>query len=201
MCPVLNFSQQHIAKDKDSIIQTAAKFFGKDAIKHAIEACKRAFQVDIFENRRGSHPAMSFLSYIYELIRGLVQRDEPPLLFDIVDPSDLPPFPNDAPMIVASSQNKCLRMLNFLVEQHEIFSQVPVSTVWPLSSSRQPTTVPVVLTNILSNINVQNPKNQCVFVQKIGSVEVCRLVMHLINEESATAAVTAIPLHQDGSRL
>ena len=76
---------------------------------------KKAFQVDIFEKRRGLHPAAPFLADPYEIISGLVQRDEPPLLFVIVDPSDVPSFPNDALAIVASRLNECVRMLNLSV--------------------------------------------------------------------------------------
>jgi len=72
VCMMLNLLLQHIAKDRDSIIQIAAKSFEKDAIKIN------------FEKRRSSHPAISFLSDIYELTTGLVQRDEPPLLFVII---------------------------------------------------------------------------------------------------------------------
>ena len=95
--------------------------------------CKKAFQVNSFEKRRGSHPAIYFPSDIYKLISGLVHQDEPPPLFVITDPSDLPSFLNDVPTIAASRLNECVCFLNFLVKKQETCSQVQVSTVWPLT--------------------------------------------------------------------
>ena len=138
VCPVLNFLLRHIAKDKKSIVQIAANFFGKDSINYVIERCKNAFHVDIFKIRRGSHPGIHFLSDIWELISGIVQRDEPPPLFVIADLSDMPSFPDDAPTIAASRLNECVHMLNFLVEKQDTCSQVPISTVWPSVSPRKP---------------------------------------------------------------
>ena len=48
-----------------------------------------------------------------------MQRNELPRLFVIVDPSNVPSFPNDKPVIMVSHLNECVRMLNLLVKKQE----------------------------------------------------------------------------------
>ena len=51
VCPVMNFLQRQIAKVKDIVIKIAAKFFGKEGIKQAIEVCKTALDLDVLDIR------------------------------------------------------------------------------------------------------------------------------------------------------
>lgn len=200
VCPVLNFLVRNIAKDKESVIKVGTKFFTKDALKQAIEVCKNALNYDALEKRRGTHPPSTFLSDFFELISGFVANKKELPLFVVFDPSDVPNIPNDPGTIVASRLNECVRMLNYLVENQDTSSQPTGPVVWP-SVPRATAPVPVVLTNIPSDINVRNPAKQREFIEKLGCSDKVKhivaqknkLVVHMTDEQSAEAAVAAIP--------
>ena len=115
VCPVLNFLQRNITKDK--VIEIASNFFAKNAIKQAQDVCKSALKFDVLERLRGSHPSPTFLADFHDLLGGFLARKKFPPLFVIVDPCDVPAIPNEPNTSVASRLNECVRMLNFLDEK------------------------------------------------------------------------------------
>jgi hypothetical protein len=70
VCPVLNFLQRNITKEKDTVIKIASKFFAKDVIKQAQDVCKSALNFDVLERRWGSHPSAIFLADFQDLLSG-----------------------------------------------------------------------------------------------------------------------------------
>ena len=68
VCPVLNFLQRNITKEKDTVIKIASKFFAKDTIKQAQDVCKCALNFDVLESRKGSHPSAIFLADFHDLL-------------------------------------------------------------------------------------------------------------------------------------
>ena len=165
---VLNLLQRQIAKDKHTVIKIAAKFFGKEAIKQAIEVRKTALDLEIPDKRKGTHPVATFYSDFFELISSRVERGIELPLFVIVDSSDVPSISTDPSTIVPSCFNNCVKMLNFLVEKQETTSQTPNRVAWPSAPTRQLETIPLVLMNIPEGLNVQNPTKQRQFIKSLG---------------------------------
>ena len=131
VCPVLNFLQRNITKEKDIVIKIASKFFSKDAIKQAQDVCKSALKLEVLEGRRGSHPSVIFLADFHDLLSGFLARKEELPLFVIVDPCDVPAIPNEPNTIVASRLNECVKMLDFFVEKQETSMQPTGPEIWP----------------------------------------------------------------------
>ena len=58
-------------------------------------------------------------------------------------------------------------MLNFIVEKQETSIQPLGPVVWPSVPAQAQPSVPVVLSNVPSIVNIRNPLNQRDFVEKL----------------------------------